>query len=114
MAPIAAFISPIPNPILVGDIAAPGNAMLVGLMVLPLPGLDIGNPGGAGIPGGGPFAVVKGWMPPPFLPGKGPVGESGVSGPPIPPGCPERTPSGFFENERRMPPRCALLCNGYP
>ena len=95
-----------PKLILVGDIA-PGKPILVGLMLLVAPGLDIGRPGGAGIPGGGPWTDENGGAIP-FMPGYWPPAESGVGGPP------ERTPRGFLENERRIPPRWALLWSGYP
>ena len=82
---MAVLISLMPKAMLVGDMAAPGKAMLVGLMLF-APPVVIGKPGGVGMPGGGPFAVVKDCMFIPFIPGNCPLGETGVCGPPKPPG----------------------------
>ena len=72
------------------------------------------SPGGTLNPGGGPAAVEKptGDMAvTPFI-DIGPAALSGVEGF-VPPGCPARTPRGFFEKLSRIPP-LTLLCNWTP
>lgn len=90
----------------------PKLLMLFGLIMPFMVLADACRPGGAVSPGGGPLAVENGWIPKPFAPGMGPDGDKGVGGP-IPPGCPLRTPSGFLEKLKRMPP-FTLLCSGCP
>lgn len=73
-------------------------------------GMPIGlfgeKPGGAESPGGGPLAVEKPVGEMGVIPFNrpGPVAVNGVDKLELLPGCPERTPSGFFEKLSRIPP----------
>ncbi len=86
------------------------------MLIPPLLGpVLVPRPGGDASPGGGPLAVAKGWLeevPIPPKPSIGPCGDIGAAGT-IPPGCPVRTPRGFFEKLRRIPP-LTLLWSGCP
>src|SRR3954465_14320014 len=69
----------------------------------------IPSPGGAVNPGGGPLAVVNPFVEPGCMPLRLPIEPAAL----WPDDGPERTPRGFLEKLRRMPP-LTLLCNGCP
>lgn len=94
--PLAYGENPLAEPLVYAALAKPGGA----------------ERPGAERPGGGPVAAANPGGAATLLPKPG-IAEVGVTadGGPIVADCPVRTPSGFLEKLRRMPP-FTLLCNG--